>query len=140
MSSQAITLHIPQNMFSRFQRMAQVVHQPLETVVYQSLQGNLPPLIEDTPEEWRSDLTDMEQLDDADIWKVAKEPLSQQQWTRHQELLAKNEEGTLTGSERQELQCLRSVTDRFVFRRSYALALLKWRGHTIVSDIGLLHE
>ncbi len=137
MSSQAITLHIPENMFHRLQQMAQVIHQPLEAVVYQSIQGNLPPLIEDVPDEWRSDVADVEQLGDEAIWKVAKEPLPEQQWRRHQELLARNEDGTLTDSERSELEGLRTATDRFVFRRSYALALLKWRGHAVSPKMGL---
>ncbi len=40
-------------------------------------------------------------------------------------------QGTLTAAERAELARLREETDRFVLRRSYALALLKWRGHTV---------
>ncbi len=131
MISQAITLHIPENMFHRLQRMAQVINQPLEAVVFQSVQGNLPPLIEDIPEEWRDDLTDMEQSGDKDLWKIAREPLSGQQWAHHRKLLAKNEEGMLTDKERSELGHLRTTTDRFVFRRSYALAMLKWRGHAV---------
>ncbi len=131
MISQSVTLHMPENMFHRLQQMAQVINQPLEAVVYQSVQGNLPPLVKDIPEEWRGDLTDMEQLGDEDLWKVAKEPLSEQQWTHHRELLEKNEEGMLMDKERNELEHLRTSTDRFVFRRSYALALLKWRGHAV---------
>ncbi len=137
MVSQSITLHIPENVFQRLQRMAQMIHQPLETVVSQSIQGNLPPLIEDAPDEWRGDVADMEQFDDGALWKVAKESLPDQQWTRHQELLKRNQDGTLTENERNELERLRNMTDRFVFRRSYALALLKWRGHTILQNMSM---
>jgi hypothetical protein len=135
MSSQSITLHLPGNAFQRLQRMAQTLHQPLETIVYQSIQGNLPPLIEDAPEEWRDDLAEMEQLDDEALWIVAKASLSEKQWERHQELLERNQSGALTDSEREELERLRIMTDRFVFRRSYALALLKWRGHLIATEL-----
>jgi hypothetical protein len=137
MDSQTITLHLPKNMLHRLQQMAQVIHKPLEAVVYQSIQGNLPPLVEDAPDEWRSDVADMEQLGDEALWKVAKEPLSDQQWRRHQELLARNEDGTLTDRERSELEGLRTATDRLVFRRSYALALLKWRGHAVSLEMGV---
>ncbi len=114
-----------------------MIHQPLEAVVYQSIQGNLPPLIEDAPDEWRSDVADMEQLTDEALWKVGKEPLPDQQWACHQELLERNQDGTLTESERDELERYRKITDRFVFRRSYALALLKWRGHTILQNMNM---
>lgn len=131
MMSQTVTLHIPESMFNRLRQMARMTDQPLEAVIYQSVQGNMPPLVEDIPNEWRDDLMDMEQLDDEDLWKAAKEPLSEHQWVRHRELLAKNEEDALTDKERRELEELRAATDRFVFRRSYALALLKWRGHAV---------
>jgi len=138
MVSQSITLDIPENVFQRLQRMAQIIHQPLEAVVSQSLLGNLPPLIEDAPDEWYADMADMEQLPDEALWKVSKEPLPDQQWARHQELLKRNQNGTLTGRERNELEQLRNMTDRFVFRRSYALALLKWRGHTLFQNMSML--
>jgi hypothetical protein len=47
--------------------------------------------------------------------------------------LQKAEAGALTAKEEAQLTALREATDRFVLRRSYALALPKWRGHTIVS-------
>ena len=34
-------------------------------------------------------------------------------------------------AEERELAALREATDAFVTRRSVALALLKWRGHTL---------
>jgi len=37
-------------------------------------------------------------------------------------------------AEHKELAELRTAADRFVTRRSYALALLKWHGHTIPTD------
>src|SRR5512137_345743 len=127
MMSQSLTLQIPEPIYRRLQRVAQTTHQPMEAVAYQSLQGNLPPLIEDLPDEWRSDVADFEQLNDAALWKVAQETLLEQQWERHQDLLARNQDGALTDHERRELERLRTAADRFVFRRSYALALLKWR-------------
>jgi len=62
---------------------------------------------------------------------VAQEPFPPQQWRRHQRLLQEGQEGLLSTAEHEELAELRAAADRFVTRRSYALALLKWRGHTI---------
>ena len=135
MMSQSLTLQLPDHIYRRLQQVAQTTRQPMEAVAYQSLQGNLPPLIEDAPDEWRGDLAEFEQLDDDALWKIAKEPLAGEQWTRHQDLLERNLTGRLTDAERGELTQLRTATDRFVFRKSYALALLKWRGHAIFSEM-----
>lgn len=136
MMSQSLTLQIPTHIYQRLQQVAQTTRQPMEAVAYQSLQGNLPPLIEDVPDEWRGDVADFDQLNDEALWKVAQEPLSEQQWKRHQDLLERNQDGALTDGEHRELTRLRTMVDRFVLRRSYALALLKWRGHAISSDTG----
>jgi hypothetical protein len=63
--------------------------------------------------------------------ECSKEILPAEQWDRHQQLLERNQAGTLTHIEQEELAHLRAVTDLFVFRRSYSLALLKWRGYTL---------
>ena len=135
MMSQSLTLQLPDHIYQRLQRVAQTTRQPMEVVAYQSLQGNLPPLIEDVPDEWRGDLIEFEQLDDEALWKIAQEQLLKTQWERHQELLQRNQDGVLTDDERGELTRLRTAADRFVFRKSYALALLKWRGHAIFPDM-----
>ena len=135
MISQSLTLQLPDHIYQRLQRVAQTTRQPMEVVAYQSLQGNLPPLIEDVPDEWRGDLIEFEQLDDEALWKIAQEQLLKTQWERHQELLQRNQDGVLTDDERGELTRLRTAADRFVFRKSYALALLKWRGHAIFPDM-----
>ena len=135
MMTQSLTLQLPEHVYRRLQQVAQTTRQPMEAVAYQSLQGNLPPLIEDVPDEWRGDLLEFELLDDDALWKIAQEQLLTTQWTRHQELLRRNQDGVLTGDERGELTRLRTAADRFVFRRSYALALLKWRGHAIFPEM-----
>ena len=135
MVSQSLTLHLPDHIYRRLKRVAQTTRQPMEAVAYQSLQANLPPLIEDVPDEWRGDLIEFEQLDDEALWKIAQEQLLKTQWERHQELLQRNQDGVLTDDERGELTRLRTAADRFVFRKSYALALLKWRGHAIFPDM-----
>ncbi|MCP4353685.1 MAG: hypothetical protein GY795_50200 [Desulfobacterales bacterium] len=131
MSTQSLTLHLPENIYRRLHLMAKTTHQPLEEIVFQSIRGNLPPLSDDIPSEWRGDLAELQDLSDATLWVVAGESLPEKQWDRHQQLLEMNQTGTLTDSQQDELAALRAATDRFVFRRSYVLALLKWRGYTL---------
>jgi len=131
MDAQTITLHLPKDVMQRFQGLAEAVHWPLEKVVYQTIRGNLPPQVDDLPPEFRSELADLQSLDDRTLWATVRETLPPEQWRRHQDLLQKNEAGALTADEQTELTRLRTITDLFVFRRSYALALLKWRGYTL---------
>ena len=131
MSTQTITLNLPEDIYHRLQGMAQVTHQPLEEVAFQTIRGNLPPAVDDLLPELRSELAALHDLSDEDLWRITREPLPPAQWRRHQSLLRQNAAGRLTDAKREELAHLRAATDRFVIRRSYALALLKWRGHTL---------
>ncbi len=131
MTTATVTLQLPEDVHRRLQGMATVMRQPLETVLFQTIRGNLPPLVDDLPPELRDELAAMHALGDGALWQVAREPLSPEQWRRHQALLRRSEAGRLSEAGRAELARLRASADRFVFRRSYALALLKWRGHTL---------
>ncbi|MCG2769182.1 MAG: hypothetical protein L6435_12475 [Anaerolineae bacterium] len=131
MTVQTIALDLPEDIYERLQRMAEATHQPVEEVMFQTIRGNLPPSVDDLPPELRDELARLQDLSDKALWVIAKEPLPPDQWRRHEHLLGKNQAGTLTNAEREEMARLRVTTDRFVFRRSYALALLKWRGYTL---------
>jgi hypothetical protein len=115
--------------------MATLTQRSLEEVVFQTIRGNLPPMLDDLPFEQRDLVTNLEPLCDAALWAIAKEKLPLSRWRRHQHLLHKVADGTLTPAEQTALTELRVETDRFVIRRSYALALLKWRGYTIPTTL-----
>lgn len=134
MTVQPLHLQLPETIYQRLQRVAEVTNQPLESVVVQTIRGNLPPSFDDLRPEWREVVADLPSLSDEALWAIAREPLSSSQWRRHQRLLHAAQERTLTEEERTELTALRGITDRYVTRRSYALALLKWRGHTLPSS------
>ena len=134
MAVQTIQLQLPDAIYQRLQRVAEATNQPLEQVVLQTIRGNLPPLLDDLSPELRRIVVDLQHLDDIALWALTREPLPLQQWRRHQRLLRKAQDGILTADEQQELADLRVTTDQFVTRRSYALALLKWHGHTLPTD------
>lgn len=131
MRAQTITISVPEKIYQRFQQIAQAAQQPLEDVVIQSIQGNLPPTLEDIPHEWRSEFARLQAETTQSLWNIAREEMPPAQWKRHKTLLKKNQEGALNPSQLQELQAFREQADQFMFRRSYALALLKWRGVSI---------
>ena len=140
MVTQSLTLNLPNTTYQRLHSLSEVTHQPLEHIIRQSIQGNLPPILDDVPEEWRAAAAELYQLDAAALWKIIQAPLPSQQWKCHQALLEKNQEEHLTPDEQHELEELRAIADRFVFRRSYALALLKWQGYALSPESQVVHE
>ena len=131
MSVQAVTLNLPDEIYQRFKGVAEKTHQRLEDVVYQSLQSNLPPSTADLPPELQNELTSLLSLNNQALWTMAQTPLPPEQWKRHRTLLEKSQETTLSTREREELARLRTAVDYFVLRRSYLLAILKWRGYSL---------
>lgn len=135
MPTQIVNIELPDAIYQRFQRVADATNRPLEEVVFQTISGNLPPSLDDLGTQLQGDVADLQHLRDDALWTVAREKLSPQLWRRHQSLLRKAHERDLTATEQTQLAELRTATDRYVTRRSYALALLKWHGHTIPTDL-----
>jgi hypothetical protein len=135
MTVQTLHIPLPEAIVQRLQHVAEATHRPLEEVVVQTICGNLPPALEDLSPALRAVVADLPTLSDEALWAVARTPVPPKQWRRHQYLLRKARAGTLTAAEQHELETLREATDRFVTRRSYALALLKWHGHALPTDL-----
>ena len=133
MATQTINVDLPDEIYRRLQGMAAVTHQSLEAILVQTLRGNLPPTRDDLPPAQHDLVATLAALGDDALWTVAREPLPTRDWRRHRHLLRKAGAGALAPAEQEELAALRDATDHFVTRRSVALALLKWRGHTITA-------
>ncbi len=135
MATQTVNVALPDEIYRRLQKMATATHRSLEEILVQTIRGNLPPIPDDVATEQRHLMADLEPLDDDALWVLAKAPLPAQDWRRHQRLLRRAESAALAPAEQAELVTLREATDRHVMERSVALALLKWRGHTIPATL-----
>ena len=131
MAVQSITLKLPDEVYRRLHDVAENTSQPLEAVLYQTIQGNLPPSLKDLPAELQAEFATLLTMDNRSLWAIGQQSLDAKQWRRHQTLLEKAQQEQLLDRERNELAHLRTLTDQFVLRRSYALAVLKWRGYAI---------
>ena len=131
MAVQTISIQLPDEIYQRLRRVAAATNQPLEEVAFQSIRGNLPLSLDDLAPDLRDLVADLPALDDDALWAIVSEPLPPQQARRAQHLLRKVCDKMLTAAEQAELAALRNLTDRYVLRRSYALALLKWRGQAV---------
>jgi hypothetical protein len=135
MPNQTIPIQLPDAIYQRLQQVVHATNHSIEGVVLQTIRGNLLPSLDDLSPELRCVVADLQRMSDEALWSMTKEPLPPHQWRRHQRLLRKGQEGPLSAAEHEELAELRAAADRFVIRRSYALALLKWHGHTIPTDM-----
>ncbi len=136
MITQSVTVELSPTMFQRLQQAADTMHRSVEEVIEQTIQGNLPPALTDVPPALQQEAETLQRADRATLWQIAQEQVPAEQWDRHEALLNRNQSGELSDIERDELSRLRQQADVFVLRRSYALALLKWRGYALQVPLG----
>ena len=131
MTVQAVHLHVPAHLYRRLAEAADAAQQPLEQVTLQSIRAGLPPGMERVPEQFRADLRTLHGLSDELLWRVARSELENDRVTLYETLLEKNQRGMWSEADQTRLDTLRREADLLMLRRSYAYALLKWRGHRI---------
>ena len=131
MTAQMINIQLPEEVYRRLRETATLTEQPLEAIILHSIQGNLPPMLNDLQPDTRRLVADLDRLDDDAVWRIAHQALPRRSWQRHQVLLDKLQAHPLTSDEAAELGQLRHAVDQAILRRSYALALLKWRGYSL---------
>jgi hypothetical protein len=131
MSEQTIAIHVTQPIYQRLQRFSKLTHRPLESLVLQTLDANLPALPENLSEAMRRDLVDLESLDDEDLWQVARGVIDREHQAQYSLLLEKRRQGTITATEETTLETLYQAANRYMLRKAYAYMLLKWRGYQL---------
>ncbi|MDY0095555.1 MAG: hypothetical protein RBT80_22905 [Candidatus Vecturithrix sp.] len=136
MNVQTITLHISNDVYRRIQRTAQLLKQPLETLLVNTVQTALP-LVDDLPVETVADLTRLTLLNDAALWRKANATLPTEQQSQLTMYLEKKNSQPLTMTEQQALESLLEEHDRLVLIRSQAAVLLKQRGYDVSSPTSL---
>ena len=131
MNEQTIAIQMPQPLYQRLQHLAEITQRPLESLVLQALDANVPPLLEEMPEPIRQDLATVEKLDDVALQHVAQGVWDAEQSTRYSELLEKERAEAITQHEQAELEALYQAANSHMLRKAYANALLRWRGHQL---------
>jgi hypothetical protein len=131
MSTQTIAIQMPQSLYQRLQRLSELTHRPLESLVLQTLDANLPALPENLPKAMRQDLISLEGLNDEALWQVAQSTVDQEHQTQYRHLLEKRRLGTITTNEETRLETLYQAANQNMLRKAYAYVLLKWRGHQL---------
>lgn len=126
-----VTLQIPDRIYQRLINTAHATKRPLEEVILHALEVGSPPEWDDVPEEFQADLAALDRLDDDTLWRIARSHKTADEMTRYDELLDRNQNGTLTDSEKLELAALRKESEQFMLCKAQAVALLRWRGYQV---------
>jgi len=132
MATQQLTLELPKSIFHQFARMAQMTHQSIESLAIQSIEGNLPPTVENAPFSMQASLQAMQTLSIKELVKIAHSQVPTIQQQRHFVLLERHQAtDSMAPQERQELRNLGEAADQLMLKKAYAWALLRWRGYRI---------
>ncbi len=126
-----IAIELPQLLYQRLQRLAELTRRPLEKLVVQTLEANVPSLPENLSPSIRQTLLDLELLDDDALWQVAYSTIAPTQHQKYSRLLEKNRLKTLSHTEQMTLERLYQEAQCHTIRKGYAFVLLKWRGYPV---------
>lgn len=127
MIGQAVTLHLPETILRRAQRVTDVLQRPLEDVLTAMLAAALPDVDSAPPEMW-AELTRMTWLSDPMLWRIAQSTMPGEPQEQMRTLTAAQTQHPLTEDEQKTLDALRKEYGRVTLRKSHAYALLSLRG------------
>jgi hypothetical protein len=125
-----ITLTLPDDVLQPVQRVAQATKQSVEELLVIALQATLPTL-EGLPPDIMPHLIALESLDDQALWRVMLETVPLDQQHQLHDLLIRNQAGTLTDVEREQLAILQQQADLVMLRKARAAVLLRFRGKRV---------
>ena len=131
MTTDTVAIQVPQAVYRRLERLAQLTRRPLESLIVQALSSNLPPLPDDLPAAQRDALVALEGLSDDELWAVTRSAMPQRDQERFAALRDQRLAGTLDPAEEAALDQFAQAADLLTLRKAYAAVLLRWRGHQL---------
>ena len=130
MTTTMIPVQLPESLFQRLKRAAELTHRSVEELAATTLAAALP-LAPDVPPEIAHELKAMHLFSDEALWAATAPPLSPTEETRLTRLNSAATERALTRAEQAEQPSLMAAYYRSALRREEALALLAQRGHRL---------
>lgn len=130
MAATTIAVHIPESLFRKLKRAADLTHRSVEDVTVTSLEAALP-AVSNVPLDIANELAAMHLFSDEALWAATAPSFSSTEEYRLNQLNAAAGERDLTPAEEAEQQSLITVYHRSILRRAKALAMLAQRGHHV---------
>jgi predicted CopG family antitoxin len=122
-----VTLKIPDEIYQRLELNAKATQRSIEDILALVLKVGSPPEWIDVPEEFQSDLQDLDSLTDEALHQLASDSKIESELDHYDDLLELKAIGSLSVSEQQELESLRKESERFMLRKAQAAVLIRWR-------------
>lgn len=130
MSTATVSIQLPDTLFRKLKRAADLTHRPVEEIVATSLEATLP-TTSGLPAEVADELAAMQVFSDVALRAAVEPSLSRAEQRRLAQLNAAAGERVLTTAEQSEQHALISAYNRSVLRRAKAMAILAQRGHDV---------
>jgi hypothetical protein len=123
-----VAVQIPESLFHKLKRAADLTHRSVEDIAVTSLEAALPSA-RNLPPEIDDELAAMHLFSDEALWAATAPSFSLTEEYRLNQLNTAAGERDLTPAEEAEQQSLITAYQRSVLRRAKALAILAQRGH-----------
>jgi hypothetical protein len=98
-----VTLQIPDPIYQRLVNTANATGRSLEEVILHALKVGSPPDWDNVPDEFKAELAALDRFEDEALWKIATARKTLEEMARYDELLDRNQNGTLSQAERLEV-------------------------------------
>jgi hypothetical protein len=134
MTDHPVTLSLPDAIFDPIRQIAEAKDQPVEQVVLDQLRSvisvKLPPL----PPDEEAELIAFKFLSDDTLRNIARGQMAESLQERMQVLMTRNNMGTITSAEYDELANLVERGQRLTLRKAWAAGILMERGYSMTGD------
>ena len=130
MSTQDVTIHLPDVLYERLKRRAEQSRRSVEDELIDVLAAAVP-VGDELPPELAEAVSSLSTLDDDALWQAARSRMPAESAERLEELNFKRQREGLAAVEREEAASLLQQYERAMLVRAQAAALLGERGHDI---------
>jgi hypothetical protein len=132
---------IPSYLYDRARQIADETSQPVDQVILNRLEGALSDPFASLPPDEQAELKALSYLSDEPLWAIAREQMASDLQDRMLVLMDKNNFGTISQAEYEELEHLVELGHRLMLRKAQAALLLQQRGHKVTpSDLSPANE
>ncbi len=133
MTDYSVTLMVPDYVYDRARKIAEATAQSVEQVIRRQIEEAFAEPRPKLPPDEETELAALSQLSDDTLRTIAREQMAAEFQMRMQELMDRNNLGTITEAEHQELETLVERGNRLILRKAEASVILTRRGYQITS-------
>lgn len=137
MAIHPVTIDIPEHVYRRLQRAAKHARRPIEQMLAETVVAITPVLDQPAVPE-RMTRAELDKLNDAVLWRIARTTLNAEQRSRLQWLHDKQQSDGLGAEQAAEEQALVAVYRETQLLRAQAIALLKQRNYDVIDPTQFL--